>query len=81
MPKLVNAYTIGPDQIETGDRMCYVVKAVVTHRDPDGTLFYRLYRCPWQGTIGDVPQGSRLGNEAAVCRELFPTLANVGKPR
>jgi len=81
MSRLVNAYTVIPRDFEPGDEMCFVVKAMVTYRDHSGKLHYRLYRCPWEGTIDGVPQGSRLGTrEATVCQELFPSLANVGKP-
>ena len=80
MSRLVNAYTVHPDEIEPGDEMCFVVKAMVTYRDSDGAPHYRLYRCPWDGTIDDMPQGSRLGDgEAVVCQELFPSLAKVGE--
>lgn len=79
MPRLVDAYTIRPNEIDAGDVMCFVVKALVTHCDSDGVLQYRLYRCTWQGD--DVPQGSRLGSgEETVCQQLFPSLAMMGKP-
>jgi len=81
MPRLVNAYSIHPDEIQPDDEMCFIVKAMATYRDSAGVLHYRLYRCPWEGDINDMPQGSRIGdNEAAVCQELFPSLARVAVP-
>jgi len=78
MPRLVNAYSIHPDEIQPGDEMCFIVKAIVTYRGADGLLHYRLYRCNWNGD--EAPQGSRLGqNEATVCQELFPSLARVAE--
>jgi len=67
--KVVNAYTISPDDIEVGDVMVFTVKAMVTSPG-----YYRLYRCPY---TGEVPQGSRIVNEEAVCEALFPSLAMV----
>jgi len=78
---LINAYTVAPEDIKPGDEMLFVVKAMVGHCDPDGTPRYRLYRCRWEGTEYDIPQGNRITNDAEkVCKALFPTLAAVGKP-
>ena len=44
---LKNAYTVMPDQLEQGDEMLFVVKAMVS-KAPDGTIYYRLYRCKWE---------------------------------
>ena len=73
VPRVVDAYTISPGEIRQGDIMVFVVKAIVVR---DGV--YRLYRCQFDGD--DVPQGARVYvDEAAVCRALFPTLANVAE--
>ncbi len=72
---LINAYTISPDNIQQGNKMLFVVKAIVTQ---PGT--YRIYRCLWEGTEHSIPQGSRISNEEAVCQALFPTLARVADP-
>jgi len=74
--KLVNAYTVHPEDIKSGDEMLFVVKALVTRPG-----VYRLYRCPWEGTEEDVPQGARVGlYEDLVCEALFPSLAAVADP-
>jgi len=80
MAKLINAYTVSPNDIEPGDEMCFVVKAIVTRRGADGKLYYRLYRCPWAGTLDNVPQGSRMGQEDVVCQEVFHSLWCIGAP-
>jgi len=81
MPRLVNAYSIAPDDIQPGDEMVFVIKAMVMHRAPDGKLLYRLYRCAWDGDIEDMPQGDRLLDDSGdVCQEVFPSLAMVGRP-
>lgn len=80
MPKLVNAYTVRPSEIEVGDVMLFIVKAMVMYRGLQGQLRYRLYRCPWDGKLEDVPQGSQVLSEAIVCHEIFPTLAQVAAP-
>ena len=72
--RLVNAYTIAPQEIEAGDVMLFVVKAMVVRPG-----IYRLYRCSL-ATDGKVPQGSRIVNERQVCDALFPTLALVAEP-
>lgn len=74
--RLVNAYTILPDAIQTGDVMLFTVKALVVRPG-----IYRLYRCTFQGHASEeVPQGSRIINEREVCETLFPTLALVAEP-
>ena len=70
--RLVNAYTIAPDEIEAGDVMLFVVKALVVRPG-----VYRLYRCPFKMCRSDIPQGARIANEQEVCEALFPTLAGV----
>ena len=76
MSKLVNAYTVAPNDIEEGDVMLFVVKAMVTRRDNNRKLYYRLYRCAYDG---DIPQETRLFQGAKmVCEALFPSLALVG---
>lgn len=72
---LVNAYTVGPDDIKAGDVMLFVVKAMVVRLG-----VYRLYRCPFEGYLSEeVPQGARIGggDEQKVCEALFPSLAAV----
>ena len=65
--RVVDAYTIAPHKIQSGDVMLLVVKAVV---DAQGQ--YRIYRCPYEGD--DIPQGSRVFADEAVARQLFPAL-------
>ena len=71
--RVVDAYTISPSQIESGDIMLFVIKAMVVQPG-----VYRLYRCPYDGD--DIPQGARIFDEEAVCQELFPSLSSVAKP-
>lgn len=78
--RLINAYTVSPDDIQPGDVMLFVVKAQVMYRDSDGQLRYRLYRCPWQGHFTDLPQGSQTENMKEVCEAFFPSLAQVAIP-
>ena len=80
MPRLINAYSIAPNDIRVGDEMCFIVKAMVIG-STDEKLIYRLYRCAWDGSIEDVPQGSGLfDDDGKVCEAVFPSLAMVGKP-
>ena len=72
---IVNAYTISPNDIQPGDVMMCVVKAMVVGKDVRGRLIYRLYRCPYDGP---VVQGSRTRNEMIMCGELFPSLFAAG---
>lgn len=71
--RVVDAYSINPGDIREGDVMLFVVKAMVV-----GPRRYRLYRCLFEGE--GVPQGDRLLRERAVCKELFPSLAQVAVP-
>lgn len=78
--RLVNAYTVNPADIEAGDVMLFVVKALVVRPG-----VYRLYRCAYPPVliVGDddkIPQGSRIVNEREVCEALFPSLAMVAEP-
>ena len=73
MPRVVNAYTISPDQIQHGDVMMFVIKAMVV-----APGVYRLYRCLYAGK--SILQGSRISDEEAVCKALFPSLALVAEP-
>ena len=75
--RLINAYTVRPDEIESGDVMLFVVKAMVVRPG-----IYRLYRCHYLPTFAEeIPQGNRIGGgEREVCKALFPTLARVAKP-
>ena len=76
--RLVNAHTVHPGEIEPGDVMLFVVKAMVTRPG-----VYRLYRCPYPPVLlynDEIPQGTRIHNEREVCEALFPTLAQVAKP-
>lgn len=78
--RVINAYTIRPCDIQPGDVMMFIVKALMVAPGR-----YRLYRCPYGGgsqygplEAEDLPQGSRLGEyEDFVCEELFPSLAVV----
>jgi len=36
MPRLINAYSVHPDEIQPGDEMCFIVKAMATYRDACG---------------------------------------------
>ena len=73
--RVVNAYTISPDEIQAGDVMLFVVKAMVI-----APGVYRIYRCPYPHDEGqDIPQGSRISHETAVCEALFPSLAAVAR--
>jgi len=77
--RLINAYTVRPDEIEPGDVMLFVVKAMVTRPG-----VYRLYRCLYPPVLlynDEIPQGTRIHhNEQEVCEALFPSLAQVAKP-
>ena len=79
MTKLVDAYTIRPGDIEAGDVMLHVVKALVVRPG-----FYRLYCCLCPCAFADadmgIPQGTRIVNEREVCEALFPSLAMVAEP-
>ena len=77
---LVNACSIRPDQLKPGDEMCFVIKAMVNWIDDDGKLRYRIYRCHWDGTENDIPQGAQVLDHEAMCKEFFPSLALVGIP-
>ena len=71
--RVINAYSAQPDDIEPGDIMLFVVKAIMTQQGK-----YRLYRCFYEGL--NVPQGSRIVNEREVCEALFSSLATVAEP-
>ena len=75
--RVVDAYTIQPGDIKSGDIMLFVVKAMVVR---DGV--YQLYRCPcpFKAGVVQMPQGSRINNEQEVCEALFPSLAMVAEP-
>lgn len=68
----INAYTIPPNEIQSGDVMMFVVKAMVVRPG-----IYRLYRCAYEG---EIPQGNRILNEKEVCKALFPSLDLVAEP-
>ncbi len=70
--RVVDAYTVRPTDIQVGDVMLFVVKAMVVAPGA-----YRIYRCPYDGA---VPQGSRIPYEDMVCKALFPSLAQVASP-
>jgi hypothetical protein len=74
MPKVVNSYTISPYDIQQGDIALITVKIVMVREG-----FYRIYRGLHSNTE-EVPQGSRIHNEKAVCEALFPTFTAVAKP-
>jgi len=75
--KLINAYTVQPDDIKAGDVALFVVKAMVVRPG-----VYRLYRCPYPEMFltKEIPAGSRIINEQKACEALFPSLAQVAKP-
>ena len=77
--KVINAYTVQPDEIEAGDVALFVVKAMVVRPG-----LYRLYRCAYplrfMSDDSEIPQGDRIANEEQVCQALFPSLAMVAKP-
>lgn len=78
--RLVNAYTIPSNEIETGDVMLFIMKALVVRPG-----VYRLYRCSYPPVlvVGDdskIPEGSRIAHERKVCEALFPSLAAVAEP-
>jgi len=73
--RIVNAYTVNPQNIQTGDVMLFVVKAMVIAPGK-----YRPYRCSYEGDDIDIPQGSRIPNQREVCEALFPSLAVVAEP-
>lgn len=73
MTRIVNAYTINPDDIQPGDIMMFVVKAMVVFPG-----HYQIYRCPYEGS--DVPQGDRITLEGEVAQAIFPSLALVAEP-
>jgi len=80
MPRLINAYTIQPNDIKEGDVMLFTIKAMVSRRDHEGGLCYRIYRCRWDGGLEDIPQGDRVPDMEAACEALFPTLAHIAEP-
>lgn len=73
MTRIVNAYTINPGDIQSGDVMMFVVKAMVVAPGR-----YRIYRCLYEPD--DVPQGDRVTLEDEVARAIFPSLALVAEP-
>ena len=91
MVRVVNAYTVSPSNIQPGDVMLFIVKAMVVREGA-----YRIYRCPFDWSVDprstarfavplgtpleSLPQGSRILNERKVCEALFPSLAAVAEP-
>lgn len=76
--RVINACTISPGEIQSGDVMLFVVKAMVTRPG-----HYRLYRCPYPPVLlydDEIPQGTRIFNKQEVCEALFPSLAQVAVP-
>ena len=73
MTRIVNAYTINPGDIQQGDTMMFVVKAIVVAPGR-----YRIYRCPYEGYY--IPQGLRVVPEDVVAQAIFPSLAQVAEP-
>lgn len=70
-----NAYTVTPDEIKEGDVYLFVVKLMVGHHRIKGKPVYRMYRCPWEGSENDLPQGSQVDMTGRVDKALFPTIA------
>jgi len=88
MPRVHDPRNVIPDDIRHGDVMVRIVKVIISGQDEDGTLRYRVYSCHWPFTdlvddaakMAHVPQGSRILGEEAVCANMFPILAQNGKP-
>lgn len=78
--RIVNPREIRPDEIQPGDQMLVIVKAMVSPEDDDGLLRYRIYKCPYPWEREGIPQGSHVPEMEKVCELLFPSLALVGKP-
>lgn len=77
---LKNFYTIGPDDIETGDVFVAAVTLHVVGKEKDGTLRIRMYRCQHEGD--GIPQGTRLDQESELLfsKALFPVTHFINKP-
>ena len=75
--RIVNPRTIEPNEIQQGDVMLCIIKAVVTYQDGDD-IRYRVYKCHYPNNEGGIPQGSIVLDDRAVARNCFPTLARVG---
>lgn len=81
--RVVNAQTVSPLDIQNGDVMLYVIKAMVSGDREDG-LWYRLYICHTddkENELDGIPQGTRIYDtpDKAICREIFPSLARVSE--
>ena len=70
---LKNAYTIKPYDVQPGDEFLSVIKAIVQW---DGT--YKIYRCAWEGSEAEIPQGSIIYNSEEVAKSIFPVLIDAG---
>ena len=79
--KVVNARTVSPLDIQNGDIMMYIIKAMV-FKGRKG-LLYRLYICPLddeENRVEGIPQGARIyDSDKAICRAIFPSLACVSE--
>jgi len=73
--RVVNPYTITPNQLQPGDNLYMLVKALVVDKDR-----YRVYRCPVNTNsvlvrlAHDAPQGDRVQSEDMIAMSLFPVL-------
>ena len=77
MCRVVDAYTIRPDEVQPGDTMMFLLKAVATRQGQ-----YRIYRCKASEYLeyfnsNAIPQGARVLDEEAVARQVFPVLVNA----
>ena len=73
MSKIVNFYTVSPDELKEGD---VLVCTITAHVHYDGSI--SVYRCeyPHAHVSGEgIPQGSKIGNEKSTVDQIFPVLA------
>lgn len=80
MSRVVNKYTIRPDELQAGDVMQCTLALHIT-QGPAGKLIYRLYQSEFPNPQLDengVAQGSRIFplSEHTI-KMLFPTVANA----
>ena len=76
MSRIVDFYTVTPDELHPGDVMICIV---TLHVGPDG---HRMYCCH-QGADVDrdgIPQGSRLPGSPHLAQALFPVVDLAGIP-
>ena len=76
--RIVDSLNIRPDEIKPGDvMMCTVTLHVLD--GGNGKLLYRMYECRQHyPEVDGVPQGTRIGDEWAVQKQLFPVVGWAG---